>query len=115
MPSSYIDPATGVSYPLDIPRWCSDERRPLMMTEQTGITRDEIERKTRSLWRYRAALPVKIDRPITLGEGCTPLIESNWGDFRPLFKLEWFHSFPVISSRRSRKEPRSDLPCDCAK
>jgi threonine synthase len=97
--SSYIDPASGVSYPLDIPRWCSDQRRPLMMTEQTGVTRDEIDRTKRSLWRYQAALPVKIDRPITLGEGCTPLIERKWGGFRPLFKLEWFNPTSSFKDR----------------
>jgi threonine synthase len=97
--SSYIDPVSGVSYPLDIPRWCSDQRRPLMITEQTGIARDEIDRTKHSLWRYRAALPVKIDRPITLGEGCTPLIEAKWDDFRPLFKLEWFNPTSSFKDR----------------
>src|SRR5262249_37034802 len=99
MTTSYIDPATGALYPLDSPRWCSDQRGPLMMTEQRGIGRDEIERKTRSLWRYQAAFPVKLDRPITLGEGCTPLIEKKWGDFRPMFKLEWFNPTSSFKDR----------------
>jgi threonine synthase len=97
--TSYIDPATGASYPLDIPRWCSDQRGPLMMSEQKGIGRDEIDRKTRSLWRYQAALPVEIDRPISLGEGCTPLIERAWGDLRPMFKLEWFNPTSSFKDR----------------
>jgi threonine synthase len=97
--TSYIDPATGASYPLDIPRWCSDQRGPLMMSEQKGIGRDEVDRKTRSLWRYQAALPVRIDRPITLGEGCTPLIERSWGDLRPMFKLEWFNPTSSFKDR----------------
>jgi len=70
-----------------------------MISERKGIGRDEIDRKTRSLWRYRAALPVRIDRPITLGEGCTPLIEKAWGDFRPLFKLEWFNPTSSFKDR----------------
>ncbi|WP_196443703.1 pyridoxal-phosphate dependent enzyme [Planomonospora sp. ID67723] len=49
-----------------------------------------MEREERSLWRYRACLPVEIARPISLGEGCTPLVERSWGGARPLFKLEWF-------------------------
>jgi len=97
--TSYIDPATGASYPLDIPRWCSDQRGPLMMSELKGISRDEIDRKTRSLWRYQAALPVRIDRPISLGEGCTPLIERSWGDLRPMFKLEWFNPTSSFKDR----------------
>jgi threonine synthase len=99
MTTSYIDPATGASYPLDIPRWCSDQRGPLMMSEQKGIGRDEVDRKTRSLWRYQAALPVGIDRPISLGEGCTPLIERSWGDLRPMFKLEWFNPTSSFKDR----------------
>jgi threonine synthase len=52
--------------------------------------RDDIDAGARSLWRYRAALAGDIRRPITMGEGCTPLVEREWGDLRPLFKCEWF-------------------------
>lgn len=88
--ASYLDPRNGDLYTLDIPRWRSDHGGPLLVTPLPGIGRDDIEPATRSLWRYRAALPVEIVAPITLGEGCTPLVERNWGDLRPLFKLEWF-------------------------
>ncbi|WP_407353760.1 pyridoxal-phosphate dependent enzyme [Luteimonas sp. R10] len=63
---------------------------PLLITPQRGISRDDIERGTRSLWRYRASLPMDVSAPISLGEGCTPLVQKGWGDFRPYFKLEWF-------------------------
>ncbi|MFE1600464.1 threonine synthase [Methylobacterium sp. ID0610] len=89
--ASYIEPIGGGRYPLEVPRWCSDERRPLLVTPGPGIGRDEIARGTRSLWRYGAALPVAIDDPISLGEGCTPLVQRPWGDLRPVFKLEWFN------------------------
>jgi threonine synthase len=89
--SQYIDPRNGRTYPLDVPRWCSDEQTPLMITPQRGLTRDEIDRTRRSLWRYQAALPVEIADPISLGEGCTPLVQKEWGDLRPFFKLEWFN------------------------
>ena len=88
--ASFVDPATGALYPLDVPRWRSDAGGPLLVTPLAGIGRDEIERGTRSLWRYRAALPVEIPAPITLGEGVTPLVERAWGSLRPHFKLEWF-------------------------
>ncbi|CAG9209759.1 Threonine synthase [Paraburkholderia tropica] len=88
--SFYIDPQTGETYPLDVPRWCSDKRTPLLITPQPGISRDDIEGDTRSLWRYRASLPLDITAPISLGEGCTPLVQREWSDFRPYFKLEWF-------------------------
>ena len=99
--ASYIDPRNGKLYPLDVPRWCSDERTPLLVTPGAGISRDEIEGRTRSLWRYQAALPVRIARPITLGEGCTPLVEASWGDLRPHFKLEWFNPTGSFKDRGS--------------
>ena len=51
--SLYIDPASGRTYPLDVPRWCSDDRKPLLITPQPGISRDDIDRTCRSQWRYR--------------------------------------------------------------
>lgn len=88
---SYFDPATGALYALTGARWCSDDGKPLLVTPGPGLAPDEIDRATRSLWRYRAALPVEFDRPITMGEGCTPLARQAWGDLRPSFKLEWFN------------------------
>jgi threonine synthase len=89
--ASYIDPRDGTLYPLDRPRWCSDDRAPLLVTPGPGLSRDEIETRTRSIWRYRAALPLEIADPITMGEGCTPLVQRAWGDLRPFFKLDWFN------------------------
>ena len=99
--ASYIDPRTNKLYPLDLPRWCSDERRPLLVTPGRGLSREEIDSRTRSLWRYRAALPVAIADPITLGEGCTPLVQQSWGDLRPFFKLEWFNPTGSFKDRGS--------------
>ena len=99
--ASYIEPRTGKLYPLDQPRWCSDERTPLLVTPGAGMSREEVEPRTRSLWRYRAALPVEIKNPITLGEGCTPLVAQEWGDLRPLFKLEWFNPTGSFKDRGS--------------
>ena len=99
--ASYIDPRNGRTYPLDVPRWCSDERTPLLITPGSGISRDEIDGRTRSLWRYRAVLPVEIAKPISLGEGCTPLVQQAWGDLRPHFKLEWFNPTGSFKDRGS--------------
>jgi threonine synthase len=89
--SFYIEPRSGERYPLGVPRWCADGLKPLLISPQRGISRDEIDRGTRSLWRYQASLPVEISKPISLGEGCTPLVQEEWDDFRPFFKLEWFN------------------------
>lgn len=87
----YRDLVDGSSYPLDVPRWRSDSGRPLWIDAGPGIGRDDIDDSQRSLWRYRAALPVEIPSPISMGEGVTPLIEHAWeGTARPLFKAEWF-------------------------
>jgi threonine synthase len=99
--TSYIDPVNGKLYPLDVPRWCSDERTPLLVTPGPGLSYDDIDRRTRSLWRYRASLPVDIADPITLGEGCTPLVQQAWDDLRPFFKLEWFNPTGSFKDRGS--------------
>jgi threonine synthase len=86
----YVDERSGASYPIDEPRWCGDDGAPLTVSALPGITREQVDTGARSLWRYRAALPVPIDAPVSLGEGCTPLVEKDWGGSRVHFKLEWF-------------------------
>jgi threonine synthase len=61
-----------------------------MITPLPGIGRSDIVTERRSLWRYAAALPFPIRQPVTMGEGCTPLVERRWDGARALFKLEWF-------------------------
>lgn len=39
-----------------------------------GITADALPDRGRGLWRFRRLLPVRPERPVTLGEGATPLI-----------------------------------------
>src|SRR5712672_1142412 len=58
--SFYVEPQSGDRYPLDIPRWCADGQKPLLISPQPGIARDEIDCRERSLWRYRASLPLEI-------------------------------------------------------
>lgn len=96
---SYIEPLSGTLYPLDVPRWCSDDRKPLMMTPLNGMSRDDVDRSTRSLWRYRASLPIDIAKPISMGEGCTPVVQKDWGSLRPYFKLEWFNPTASFKDR----------------
>ena len=96
---AYVDPKTGQTYPLDAPIWCGRGRSgegepvPLMLTPLRGITREQIDTKTRSLWRYAASLPLACEAPISLGEGCTPLVPFAFGASGATvhFKLEWFN------------------------
>ncbi|NTZ09631.1 pyridoxal-5'-phosphate-dependent protein subunit beta, partial [Burkholderia metallica] len=78
MKPHYVEPLSGTTYPLEAPRWCSDDRRPLLISPLPGISRDDVDRHLRSQWRYRASLPVEIVSPISMGEGCTPLIQKTW-------------------------------------
>ena len=87
---AYLDPRSGRTWPLDPPRWCGDQQEPLMLTELPGITPDDIDQGERSLWRYRAALPPLAGAPISMGEGCTPLVPRHFGGTTALLKCEWF-------------------------
>ncbi|WP_144186729.1 pyridoxal-phosphate dependent enzyme [Elioraea rosea] len=88
---SYLDPRSGRTWPLDHPRWRSDDGAPLMLTELPGLRRDAIAAGTRSLWRYRSAFPFGPEvAPITMGEGCTPLVPRRIGGAEVHLKLEWF-------------------------
>jgi threonine synthase len=86
----YVDPVSAETYSLAAPRWCSEQGRPLLITPLPGIGRSEIDRGARSLWRYAAALPLAVSDPVSLGEGCTPLVRRCWRGVSARFKLEWF-------------------------
>jgi threonine synthase len=88
--TAYLDPRTGRTYPLATPRWCGDGQAPLLLTPLPGIGRDAIRSEDRSLWRYAAALPFVPEDPITMGEGCTPLVPRVIGGASALLKCEWF-------------------------
>ncbi len=87
---AYLDPRSGETFPLGTPRWCGTHFAPLLLTPLPGITRAGIDTSTRSLWRYRAALPFIPDEPITMGEGCTPLLARTLHGAKALLKCEWF-------------------------
>ena len=54
---------------------CPDCGQPLLVEIATPPSRDAITGDA-SLWRYRAALPIRAEEmPVTLGEGMTPLVE----------------------------------------
>jgi threonine synthase len=94
MTIAYLDPRSGETFPLEMPIWCNQHddgtRSPLLLTPLAGLTRDRIETATRSLWRYRAALPFDVADPITMGEGCTPLVRRRLHGADVLLKCEWF-------------------------
>lgn len=76
---------------MDAQRWRGDDGAPLTVAPRPGIGPGDVDPGVRSLWRYRAALPGDTDRPVSLGEGCTPLVTGRWGGHDVRFKLEWFN------------------------
>jgi threonine synthase len=60
-----------------------------MITPLPGLQRGDIDTGTRSLWRYRRAFPLDVPAPITLGEGCTPLLRQRLHGAEALVKCEW--------------------------
>ena len=90
MSAAYLDPRSGATFPLDTPCWCGPGHAPLLLTPLPGITRGQVDRSTRSLWRYRVALPMQVADPITMGEGCTPLLPRTLHGAPALLKCEWF-------------------------
>ncbi len=88
--ATFIDLQTGQTFPLSEPRWCAPNGNPLLISDLPGIGRAKIDQTQRSIWRYAKSLPVTISDPISLGEGCTPLISSEIDGLRLSLKLEWF-------------------------
>jgi threonine synthase len=92
MPSYYdhfVCPRCGQRYPITSGRWlcaCGGifELEPLPRLDPARIVSEE-----RSLWRYTQALPLRPgSRPVSLGEGWTPLVPMG-GEDSPLLKLEF--------------------------
>ncbi|HET9660422.1 MAG TPA: pyridoxal-phosphate dependent enzyme [Thermomicrobiales bacterium] len=90
---------SGRSYPLGDARWRGDDGSPLRVSEIPGLAPDDIDRRERSIWRYRDVLPVDPTNRVSLGEGCTPLVESSWNDVPVRFKLEWFEPTSSFKDR----------------
>lgn len=88
---AYLDLRSGSTYPYDPLVWCGGDGAPLTFVPRPGIGPSEIRTSQRSLWRFQESLPGEISRPVTLGEGCTPLVPARWGDHDVRFKLEWFN------------------------
>lgn len=86
-----VDLRSSRRYRYDPLRWRGDDGAPLTVSAAAGLRPAQVETTTRSLWRYHGALPGEVSRPVSLGEGCTPLLPLSWGGHEVSFKLEWFN------------------------
>ncbi|WP_053351515.1 threonine synthase [Leucobacter musarum] len=87
--AAYVDPISAARVAIEPGRWRSNAGDPLLLTPGAGITAADIDAGSPGLWRYRAAFAVDVPDPISLGEGRTPLVPTEWLGARPLCKLEW--------------------------
>lgn len=95
----YLSDRSGRRYDLHDPRWRGDDLSPLAVSALPGLTPDQVDATERSLWRYRAALPVDATHRVSLGEGFTPMPVVNWEGHRVHFKLEWFNPTSSFKDR----------------
>ena len=89
----------GRHYPLAEPRWRGDDGSPLTVAPLPGITRADVDTTVRSQWRYAAALPERFAAPVTLGEGCTPLLPFPVDGLELHVKPEWFNPTASFKDR----------------
>jgi threonine synthase len=60
------------------------------LSERPSFRADDVCERDKSLWRYRAMLPVAGGEPVvSMGEGMTPLVEVRFAGRRVSFKLEY--------------------------
>lgn len=86
----YLNPRTGRTWPVAEPLWrAPDDGEYVNLTSGRGLSREDIETGAHSLWRYRAALRLPAAPERTLGEGWTPLVETNWDSAGVLMKMEF--------------------------
>ena len=78
---AYLNPRTGETYPLDQPIWRAPDGGPVRITPLAGIGRGAVDLGSRSLWRYRAALPVRVAEVVgdiaSSGGGAVTLTEEQ--------------------------------------
>lgn len=98
MASATLSGRDGRSYPVQEPRWRGDDGSPLMLSLQPGIRPEQIDGHLRSQWRYAAALPLEL-RPVSLGEGLTPLLALELDGIELGVKLEWFNPTASFKDR----------------
>lgn len=99
--SAFLADDNGKRYDAVAPRWCGDDGSPLMLSPLPGIRKNDIMPEERGLWRYRRSFALDYQRPISLGEGRTPLMPGTFEGLDLLFKLEWFSPTGSFKDRGS--------------
>jgi threonine synthase len=82
----FVDSRTGDRIPAKIGTWRSGAGHTLL-PEMPDFDAERIDPGERTIWRYRAMLPVDAE-PVCLGEGGSPLMEASLVGMPVLIKLE---------------------------
>jgi threonine synthase len=85
----YVDATASATYSCDEPRWCGESGSYLNLSAGTGLKRSEIDTSRRSVWRYAKAIAVDAAKAVTMGEGWTPLIATQFDGVAVMAKLEF--------------------------
>lgn len=89
-PIGFTCATCGQSYPTDTREWLCTCGGLLDFNTWPDLDLLKVDPRQRGLWRYRAFLPLlPAWEDVTLGEGCTPLVRTDW-EGRPVhLKLEY--------------------------
>jgi threonine synthase len=93
--------ATGAKCPADARLWRTEDGGTYLPVLPKFLKGD-IDRSLRSVWRYRAMLPLPDDAPlVTLGEGGTPVVEVSIVGMPVLAKLDYLQPTGSFKDRGS--------------
>jgi threonine synthase len=88
--NAYVCTACGKEYPLDTHDWRCECGGLFDLKSWPQFQADQIRTEDPTLWRYGALLPVDPSwEPVTLGEGGTPLLRTDWDGQLLHLKLEF--------------------------
>ena len=86
---TYVDSRSDTHYSDATPRWCGNSGAYLNLAPGPGLTRDGINPREHSVWRYAQAIGMDAQSAVSLGEGGTPLLCRTWNGVPVRFKLEF--------------------------
>ncbi len=86
----------AAEYELNEPRWRCDCGSALDIDFRPSFDIASMRLRKPTMWRYREAIPIQDDDyVVSFDEGCTPMLEVDFGDRRVLVKQD--HLFPTGS------------------
>src|SRR5215470_1245356 len=83
------------------------------------MTRSDIDRSERSLWRDAASLPLTVSNPISLRQGCTLPVRRRVAEFEALFQTRMNETVDLrttlgLIDRCERDDPGSPAHPSCS-